>query len=226
MVLDLLLPQRCVVCASPNTVLCNRCRRALPPISPPLCARCGAPTQWPVERCFECSGRRIAFASARSAVAYDTAVRAFVGEWKERGLRGLAALAAELMVERIDRPSVSVLTFVPADAERRLRRGHHPAERLARELGRVWDLPVQPVLTRPCSGPRQRGLALAERRRNVSGAFVSRAAAARKIALVDDVYTSGATANAAASALRKAGARRVETVTFARAVRGYTVSLS
>ena len=71
--------------------------------------------------------------------------------------------------------------------------------------------------TRPV--PRQRGLALADRRRNVAGAFAPATEAPRTIALVDDVYTSGATAAAAASALRKGGARRVEVVTFARVVR-------
>ena len=66
---------------------------------------------------------------------------------------------------------------------------------------------------------RQRGLTLAERRRNVRGVFQATARAPGAVVLVDDVYTSGATVSAAATALRKAGARRVEVVTFARAVR-------
>ena len=71
--------------------------------------------------------------------------------------------------------------------------------------------------TRPAS--RQRGLSLPDRRRNVAGAFVPAGESPTRVALVDDVYTSGSTANAAASALRKAGARRVEVITFARVVR-------
>jgi predicted amidophosphoribosyltransferase len=78
---------------------------------------------------------------------------------------------------------------------------------------------VLPLVARPRPAPRQRGLALADRRRNVAGAFAPAAEAPRAVTLVDDVYTSGATAAAAASALRKAGARRVEVVTFARVVR-------
>jgi predicted amidophosphoribosyltransferase len=78
---------------------------------------------------------------------------------------------------------------------------------------------VQPLVRRARSTERQRGLPLAERRRNVAGAFVPAARAPATVVLVDDVYTSGATANAAASALRKAGARRVEIVTFARTIR-------
>jgi predicted amidophosphoribosyltransferase len=184
-----------------------------------LCARCGAPTAWPVRRCRECAGRRLAFASARAAVAYDGAVRALVAAWKERGLRRLSALAADAVVEAVPRPSVAALCFVPPDSDRSLRRGHHPAERLARDLGRCWELPVEPLVRRSRSAPRQRGLALADRRRNVAGAFASAGRSPAAVALVDDVYTSGATSAAAASALRKGGARRVEVVTFARVIR-------
>jgi predicted amidophosphoribosyltransferase len=191
----------------------------LPAIVPPLCARCGAPTVWPVERCRECAGRRLGFATARAAVEYDDAVRRIVGGWKERGLRRLAAEAAALIADAVPRPAVDVLTFVPPDGDRRLRRGHHPPEQLARELGCRWELPVELLLKRIGPPRRQRGLSLVERRRNVRGAFRGTCAPPPVICLADDVYTSGATASAAAQALRKAGARRVEVVCFARAVR-------
>ena len=199
--------------------LCDACREALPQLRPPLCERCGAPTAWPVARCRECSGRRLAFASARAAVAYDEGVRRLVAAWKERGLRRLATEAAELVVEALPPPRAGTLAFVPPDRDRALGRGHHPAERLARELGERWSLPVLPLVARARSVPRQRGLTLADRRRNVTGAFRPAAKSPPSVAIVDDVYTSGATVAAAASALRKAGARRVEVVTFARVVR-------
>jgi predicted amidophosphoribosyltransferase len=109
---------------------------------------------------------------------------------------------------------------VPSDPDRILERGHHPAGRLAAELARRWELPLRPLLVRPRAAPRQRGLAQLERRRNVGGAFAPAGSPPTRVCLVDDVYTTGATANAAASALRKAGARRVEVITFARAIRG------
>ncbi len=188
-------------------------------IVPPLCGRCGAPTVWPVERCRECAGRRLGFASARAAVEYDEAVRRIVGGWKERGLRRLAAEAAALVRDTVPRPEVDLLAFVPPDGDRRLKRGHHPAEQLARELGRLWELPVARLLERVGGSTRQRGLSLVERRRNVRRAFRAVRPAPRSLCLVDDVYTSGATASSAATALRKAGARRVEVVCFARAMR-------
>jgi predicted amidophosphoribosyltransferase len=215
--LDLLLPQRCVVCGCGGKQLCAGCREELPRIEPPLCARCGAPTAWPVERCRECAGRRLAFASARAAVGYDMAARRLVHAWKERGLRRLAAEAAELVAERLPPPEVDALTFVPADRGRRLERGHNPAERLAVELSTVWELPCLPLLERTRGG-RQRGSSAAERR-TVRGAFRATGPAPRTVAVIDDVYTTGATAAAAATALRAAGARRVEAIAFARALR-------
>jgi ComF family protein len=218
--LGLLLPQRCVVCGLAGEQLCRSCRTALPRLGSPFCARCGTPTAWPVERCRECSGRRLAFASARAAIAYDRAAAALVAAWKEHAIRKLAAAAADLVVETIPPPRVDALVFVPPDGERSLKRGHHPAQRLALELGLRWQLPVGDVLVRTRPLPAQRGLSRNERRKNVRGAFRSRhAALPSSLALVDDVYTTGATASAAASALRAGGARRVHVVTFARTVR-------
>jgi predicted amidophosphoribosyltransferase len=216
-VLELLLPQRCVVCERGGSQLCAECRDDLPRLEPPLCDRCGAPVAWPVERCRECAGRRIAFATARAAVGYDEAARRLVHSWKERGLRRLASEAAALVAERLDAPEVDAITFVPSDGNRRRERGHNPAERLARELALAWELPCEPLLER-VRGGRQRGATVSERR-SVRGAFRATTSVPRRVALVDDVYTTGATATAASSALRAAGARRVEVVTFARALR-------
>jgi predicted amidophosphoribosyltransferase len=216
-VLDLLLPQRSVVCERSGSQLCPDCRDDLRRLEPPLCARCGSPVAWPVDRCRECAGRRIAFASARAAVVYDDAARRLVHAWKERGLRRLAAEAGALVAEQLPRPAVDILTFVPADRTRRLERGHNPAERLARELALLWELPCEPLLER-LHGDRQRDRSAVERR-SLRSAFRATAAAPRRVALLDDVYTTGATASAVSTALRGAGARRVEVLTFARTLR-------
>jgi predicted amidophosphoribosyltransferase len=130
----------------------------------------------------------------------------------------LASLAAVVVAEVVPPPSVQLIAFVSPDGDRSLSRGHHPPERLARELGRLWQLPVAPLLRRTRPLRPQRGLPRDDRRRNVRGAF--RADPVRgRLLLVDDVYTTGSTVAAAASALRAAGASAVEVVTFARAVR-------
>ena len=152
-------------------------------------------------------------------LVYDDRLRQVVVAWKERGLRRLAAWAAAVVRESLARPDASCVVFVPGDPDRRLKRGHHAAERLATELAAEWELPLHPLLTRARGSPRQRGLTQHERRRNVAGAFLAHGRVPARVALVDDVYTTGATANAAASALRKGGAHNVEVVTLARTIR-------
>ena len=217
--LELLFPRRCVVCRSLGPELCTACLRDLRRIPLPLCERCGAPTAWPVRRCGECAGRRLSFASARSAIVYDASARAFVRSWKERGLRGLTSIASKIVIGAIARPDAVALCAVPADPDRELTRGEHPATALTRALGEHWGVPVVAPIARSGTRPRQAGLALAARRGNARGAFVARAAAPASICLVDDVYTTGATVNAAAATLRKAGTRTVHVVSLARAVR-------
>ena len=175
---------------------------------------------WPVRRCSECARRRLAFDSAHAAVAYSGPARAAVRAWKERGLRRFAPVAAELVFQRVPRPAADVITYIPPDGDRSVKRGHQPARDLADALGERWSLPVSSLLERAGPVARQTSLSRAQRRRNVRGAF--RIGAGRvppAVVLVDDVYTTGATADAAAAALRAAGARRVVVVTFARAVR-------
>jgi predicted amidophosphoribosyltransferase len=217
--LDLLLPERCAVCELPGAALCDVCRGALTRLVPPVCERCGAPGPWPVRRCAECTGRRLAFVEARSAIVYDAKARAFVRSWKERGRRRLAHEAAALVAEAVPPPEVECLVPVPGDPERAWHRGDVPARALARELAVLWGLASSDVLTRVRPLPRQRGLSLDERRRNVRESVVATEDVPAEVCVVDDVYTSGATADACARACRRAGARRVRVVTLARAVR-------
>jgi ComF family protein len=142
-----------------------------------------------------------------------------VRAWKERGLRHLAACAAELVVTHVERPAVDVITYIPPDPIRQLTRGRHPAELLARDLARRWELDFVSLLERRRSAERQASLPFAQRRANVRGAFTSRRSPRARVLLVDDVYTTGSTVNAGASALRREGARTVEVVTLARAIR-------
>jgi predicted amidophosphoribosyltransferase len=152
-------------------------------------------------------------------VRYELEARVLVAGWKERGLRGLAELAATLLVDAVQPPSAGALSYVPADPDRGLKRGHHPAAALAAHLSAAWEVPVVKLLDRPRAGRAQRELGLVERRRNVAGAFAACRAPPARVVLVDDVYTTGATASEAARCLLRAGARRVDVVTFARTAR-------
>jgi predicted amidophosphoribosyltransferase len=218
--LDVLLPRRCAGCGRVGSSLCGVCLARLRPVGTVGCSRCGAPGPWPVARCVACPAARPAFATARAAVLYDAAARPVVSAWKERGRWDLAGPLGELVESLVDRPPADVISYVPADRERRARRGHAPAEGLARALGTLWALPIEASLTRAPGRPRPRQAELRrlERRANVRGAFVAAGAVGGSVCLVDDVYTTGATAASCASALRRAGATRVDVVCLARTV--------
>jgi predicted amidophosphoribosyltransferase len=128
-------------------------------------------------------------------------------------------VAALLVAETLPIPPAECLVPVPGDPERAWQRGDVPARALARELCSLWDLPALDALERIRALPHQRGLSLDERRRNVRDSVRARDAVPGEVCVVDDVYTSGATADACARACRRAGARRVRVVTLARAVR-------
>jgi predicted amidophosphoribosyltransferase len=124
------------------------------------------------------------------------------------------------MLARFERPAADVITYIPPDRVRQLERARHPAQALAVELGARWDIACLPLLERTRATARQASLPLARRGGNVRHLFAAVVAdVPPRVLLIDDVYTSGSTANAASSALRAAGAQRVDVMTFARAVR-------
>jgi predicted amidophosphoribosyltransferase len=219
--LSLLLPSLCAGCGTPGDVWCEACWIELERLRGPCCGRCGAPTRWALERCRECRGRRLAFAEARAAVAHRGAAMRLMRAWKDRGV-ALGPIAAEAILEaRAPPPAGTWLCAVPGDRDRVRWRGVDGPAELAERLAAVWRLPLcAGTLVRAGSPPPQRTLGAAERRRNLAGAFRCHRRPPASVLLVDDVYTTGATANACASALRRAGAQRVAVVTFARALRG------
>ena len=182
-------------------------------LAAPLCARCGAPTELVVPACRACKKLRW-LSTARSALWLSGPALGLVAGWK-RGDISPRRLAAAFVAHELARPPVDALVAVPPVRDRQLLRGADPPAELAAELARWWDLPVVPLVRRTRSVRPQRGLDATARRRNVRGAFAARAGPAR-IALVDDVYTTGATVDECARALRAAGAQEVHVVTLAR----------
>jgi predicted amidophosphoribosyltransferase len=203
---------------APSGPVCGPCLRSLPLLGGRLCARCGMPTDLEVRECRSCRGRRLEFATARAGLAYEARARDLVHAFKDRAQRGLAGPAAALVAVAVPEPPADVLTWVPADRWRRIQRGYHPPELLARSLAGLWAADALPLLEAAGRRRPQRGLDSAARRANVRGAFRAAAAAPVQVVLVDDVHTTGATLSAAARELRRAGAEQVHAVTLARAV--------
>jgi predicted amidophosphoribosyltransferase len=144
-----------------------------------------------------------------------------VAHLKSGRRRALAAPAGAVVAALLDVRACEAVCWVPGDRWRTIRRGCHPAELVAREAAQRWGLPALDLLEPTRLRRPQRGLDSAARRRNVRGAFRTRRGAAVPdvVAIVDDVYTTGATLDACARALRDAGAGSVHGFTLARAVR-------
>ena len=218
--LDLVAPSRCAVCGDGGPIVCAACSTVLTRIRPPICVRCGRPCVHPVDRCRDCAGRRPAYATARAALVLDDHAGRLLRAWKDRGLEALARVAAAELLAALPPPADgAVVVPVPAAGDRARWRGVDGPAALAHELGAAWGHAVDDRLLTRVEARAQRGLSGGERRRNARRAFAARAGSPRRVVLIDDVFTTGATADACALALRRAGAERVDVVTLARVVR-------
>jgi ComF family protein len=193
-----------------------------------FCSRCRTPflNPFPLDEdgvCALCRSGVRGFDAAYSFGAYDGVLRELIHLFKYRRIRTLARPLADLLALAfpLDRP-LDVIVPMPLHWRRRWRRGFNQAALLAAELGRRRGLPVIRAVRRRRHTASQAGLTHAARRRNVAGAFVVRreeAVRGKRVLLVDDVLTTGATASACARALKQAGARSVAVLTLARADR-------
>lgn len=231
-VLDAMLPPRCATCDEPvdrPRALCLTCWSGLRFVTRPLCAVCGdpfetAPPGEPV--CGDCLADPPAWSRARSALRYDDACRSLVLGFKHGDRLHLAPLLADWMrIAGADLLSdAAVIVPVPLHRWRLLTRRYNQAAVLAHTLGGLAGTPVSDrALLRVKRTPSQGRLTRDQRARNVQGAFrvdASRKAeiAGRRVLLVDDVLTSGATAGACTRVLLRAGAEAVDLLTLARVV--------
>ena len=221
--LDLLFPPRCLGCGRGGGFLCPSCVEAFPRIEPPLCPRCGIPLEVEV-LCPRCLESPPTADGIGSVFLFDGLVRETVHQLKYRNLRAMALPLGRLLAEYLDPHPLpaDALVPVPLHSGRLRRRGFNQASLLAGHMGRILGLPlVENALVRLQDAPSQAGAAsAAERHGNVRGAFSCRGQGlrGRRVLLVDDVCTTGATLDACALALKEAGVASVWGLTVAREI--------
>jgi predicted amidophosphoribosyltransferase len=218
--LDVLFPPRCAGCGAGPWPFCDPCRDSLLPLHPPWCRRCGRPWREAVDRCRDCPPDDLD--SARAPFRFDGPARSAIHRLKFAGWRGVGTALAAAMAGVEGLPPVDAVTWVPLARRRLADRGYDQARVLAAGVADRRDIPCTGLLVRARStGPQAKRDATA-RRVAMRGAFAvhPRATVPPSVLLVDDVLTTGATASAAAQALRTAGARSVHLLVAARAFPG------
>lgn len=235
--LNLIYPDVCLACSEPVVRLqdrgvCSACWEKILQLAirPPVCASCGLPLHTPEPSstllCGECTVAPPAYSGARSFGYYTAELRSLVQCLKFDGKKNLVGLLSPLLAatfsESWDRGEFDLIVPVPLHPKRIRQRGFNQAGLLAGALAAQMAIPHSGrALIRRRHTPPQVGLSHARRQENVHKAFQCTAKdqiAGKKVLLVDDVMTTGATVVSAAQALLEGGALRVSVITVARTV--------
>lgn len=230
-VLDLFYPPHCAVCASPfedseRIFLCHECDAKIERIDQSHVCHCGVPLPEVIDLCPSCAQDERVLEQVYSFGWYEEredphhVLSTLIKIFKYGGERALAPLLASYLAEAGEplRPRVEQITFVPIYHEDERQRGFNQAELLARELGKLWDIPVVRALKKIKKTKPQASLSHEARRENIRGAFrLAKFTPCASILIVDDVYTTGATLSECAQVLMESGIATVYGLTVARA---------
>jgi ComF family protein len=229
--LNLFFPEDCQLCGDPladfgRVPVCLSClAKPQPMVAEHWCSQCRTPflNPRPIEPdgiCALCRSGAVSFQQAFCFGAYDGTLARLIHLMKYAGVRTLARPLGELLTRALPpAQAFDVIVPMPLHWWKRLTRTFNQSELLANEVARRTGIPCTNALRRKKRTQVQAGLTSAERRLNVRGAFlVSRkdAVAGKRVLLVDDVLTTGATAASAAGALRRAGAAHIALLALAR----------
>jgi ComF family protein len=227
---ELVYPPACIACdalVEPNQRVCAACEVFVLDTPEVRCRHCSEPGFFESGRCPRCTRSpppfELAYAPFEHAGAIARAIHRYKYEDRSDLSRPIGAWLADVAAPRVQ-PRSEVIVPIPLHAARFRERGYDQTVLLAVELGERWRLPVRDDwLKRERATQRQVRLDESAREQNVSGAFrVERDLTGCDVMLIDDVYTTGATAAEAARTLRSAGAQQVRVLTVARAKRAFT----
>ena len=221
--LDILFPPRCVYCGRLGSYLCDDCWQLAVPVGDNICVRCGEPlTQRGL--CHRCrTNPPEPIRGIRGVFFYSGPVAQAIQHLKYQGIKDIAPILAQPLVEYIDQHSLTIdgLVPVPLHPQRLAERGFNQSRLIAQHIAISTGIPIHADLIRRVrfTQPQAR-LGRSERMQNVSGAFAPDENASlhgETILLIDDVATTGATLRACAQALKQIGAGEIWALTVARA---------
>jgi competence protein ComFC len=225
-------PAVCPACLQERSLrqgLGRNCLDRVMLIMPPVCVKCGRPLRLKMANrqiCRQCATTEFYFSEARAVAVYAGALREYLAELKYSYRPELGLALGELLVEWIkanrDFQSNDLLLPIPIHRERMARRGYNQTELLAKPLERYLGVKISvSVLEREKDTANQNALNKSERFANVKKAFrvvKPNEVAGKRVLLVDDILTTGATVSEAARVLLKAGALKVKVLTLAAGV--------
>lgn len=220
--LDLIAPPRCVMCKKVGTWLCDVCATLLLPLYAPICPRCGR-LEPNGRLCPVCQATPLDVAPIRATFLFQGAVRDVIHALKYRGARHILTPLTPQMAEmwKYYHLESDLLVPVPLYAGREAQRGYNQSTLVAQALARQIGVPVaEGILRRVRNTRSQTKLNRQERQRNVKDAFAYNLYTkldGRRVTLIDDVATTGATLQACAMVLLSNGAHSVNAFTLARA---------
>ncbi len=217
--LDLVLPEYCVVCKREGNYLCADCESDLPPLRRPYCFLCASPRV--PQLCDSCRRSAPAFDSVRAPYEFRGSARSILHDLKYRRIRIAVPYVARLLAAYLERNPYPIDAFcpVPLHPRRERSRGFNQSELIARDLSNLTGIPVETdTLRRTRNTPPQVSMeSPGDRRLNITDAFECRAdVQGKRYMLIDDVVTTGSTMSDCAQALKDAGALNVWGIAFAR----------
>lgn len=217
--LNLLYPRHCPVChkilKDQKRLICPACAGKLQAIRSPYCLKCGRPVKEEEECCADCRKRSHVFTEGRGIFLYDEKMKESLMRYKYHGHREYGDFYAAAMCryarKDILRWAPDVIVPIPLHRKKQRQRGFNQAEYLAERISTFYGIPAACRLLKKTKATRsQKKLSASERRSNLKGAFYAEGELHGKtVLLIDDVYTTGSTMDAAAECLREKGAGKI-----------------
>jgi ComF family protein len=222
-IIEFVFPTACAACGKLGPMICSPCRSRFDAIESPICLRCGYPSTTSVVTCLSCKVEEFNLNQSRACFQYSEPLETVIKQYKYGGLHALSEPLGNLMAQKWPNWAQlpDIIVPIPLHIRRLRSRGFNQAQLLANQVGPIVGIEVNDhILRRERRTRPQVDLKPSERKENVYRAFSAESGAVRgkRILLIDDVFTTGATLISAAGTLLEAGADSVSAYCLARAV--------